>query len=374
MGKSEFIGRAMAKPIVKFLKEPYSKPVFPPKLEWYQLVRGSEKAGEVLATFELLETFKGNSGESVLPNDVPKLLNYSRDDILPVPDTIRPTLSDYRLEVLFWGLRDMKKINFKSVDNPRIDIECAGNMLTTSTIQNMDGSKKLQFTTKTIDLKLPEEEIYRPPLTIRVFDCRTFGRDTLVGTHTIKSIHNYMIAHQFKIDDENDEKAKSLASKKMDEPIMHEVTFKEINPNSRGVPKGFPLFKREPFFPVSGPSTSTKKIIMPKDKKNKNKKKGADDDDDDEDKIDWWSKYTASVNMMVEMKKSNVDSSGNKGNDRNKNEYNQDAKNEPGPSGLNKLKKLKSIVSTSKAVVALTPLKEKKSLVPQDAIFKVHII
>lgn len=53
-GKSEFIGRTVAKPHVKLAEEPYTKPHFPPSLEWYELTRGPDHAGELLATFELL--------------------------------------------------------------------------------------------------------------------------------------------------------------------------------------------------------------------------------------------------------------------------------------------------------------------------------
>lgn len=54
-GDSEFIGRALARPIVKMACEPYEKPFFPPALEWFQIYRGEEKAGELLAAFELLQ-------------------------------------------------------------------------------------------------------------------------------------------------------------------------------------------------------------------------------------------------------------------------------------------------------------------------------
>ena len=40
--------------------------------------------------------------------------------------------------------------------------------------------------------ELPENERYCPPLTIRVRDCRTFGRFTLVGTHVLNSLHRYL--------------------------------------------------------------------------------------------------------------------------------------------------------------------------------------
>ena len=47
--------------------------------------------------------------------------------IMPVPKGIRPTLAKYRFEVLFWGLRDLKRVHFLAVDRPRVDVECAGN-------------------------------------------------------------------------------------------------------------------------------------------------------------------------------------------------------------------------------------------------------
>jgi len=53
-GKSEFIGRTVTKPHVKLAEELYTKPQFPPSLEWYELTRGPDHAGELLATFELL--------------------------------------------------------------------------------------------------------------------------------------------------------------------------------------------------------------------------------------------------------------------------------------------------------------------------------
>ncbi|CAN8025240.1 unnamed protein product [Ixodes persulcatus] len=55
VGKSEFIGRTISRPHVKFGDDLYVKPAFPPCLEWHDLYRGTEQAGELLATFELLQ-------------------------------------------------------------------------------------------------------------------------------------------------------------------------------------------------------------------------------------------------------------------------------------------------------------------------------
>lgn len=40
------------------------------------------------------------------------------------------------LQVLFWGLRDLKRINLAQVDRPRVDIECAGKGVQSVVIQN----------------------------------------------------------------------------------------------------------------------------------------------------------------------------------------------------------------------------------------------
>ena len=56
-GKSEFIGRALAKPVVKLSNEKYEKPNFPPGLEWFDVFRATDKAGELLAAFELLQVY-----------------------------------------------------------------------------------------------------------------------------------------------------------------------------------------------------------------------------------------------------------------------------------------------------------------------------
>ena len=57
-GKSEFIGRALARPHIKLRDDPYGRP----HLEWHDLFRGTDHAGELLATFELLQVCAGGGG------------------------------------------------------------------------------------------------------------------------------------------------------------------------------------------------------------------------------------------------------------------------------------------------------------------------
>lgn len=100
-GKSEYIGRAIARPHVKLAKESYTPPHFPPSLEWFEVTRGAARAGELLAVFELLEYPSANDFTfPTLPDAKPRIQpSTSAQDfgtILPVPEGIRPTLTRYR--------------------------------------------------------------------------------------------------------------------------------------------------------------------------------------------------------------------------------------------------------------------------------------
>lgn len=45
-------------------------------------------------------------------------------------------ISKIFVQVLFWGLRDLKRVNLAQVDRPRVDIECAGKGIQSALIQN----------------------------------------------------------------------------------------------------------------------------------------------------------------------------------------------------------------------------------------------
>ncbi|XP_069701783.1 otoferlin-like [Periplaneta americana] len=310
VGKSEFIGRTVAKAHVKLAEEPYAKPNFPPSLEWYELSRGPDHAGELLATFELLElqTPSDPSGLPSLPE--PKQLSETTSEtdvgpMLPVPRGIRPTLAKYRIEVLFWGLRDLKRVHLMTVDKPRVDIECAGHILYSSVIQNAKKNPNFGTPVKFLELELPEQELYRPPLTIRAVDCRSFGRYTLVGTHMINSIHKYMYVPMTKREREAEERKKSLQQLQNLDPN---------NPNQM-TPGNYVVVDNDnrelsPLLPKNTPITldygtgqpATKKEL--KTEANKKRKQSLPEDaDNDESSRDWWTKYFASIEAMIEESK-----------------------------------------------------------------------
>ena len=109
-------------------------------------------------------------------------------------------------------MRGLKRIQWMTVDKPRVDVECAGHIIQSSVILNAKKNPNFSTTVKFLDIELPEQEMYCPPLTIRVVDCRSFGRFTLVGTHVINSIHKFLYKPSTKRDKLESEKKKAQST------------------------------------------------------------------------------------------------------------------------------------------------------------------
>ncbi|XP_037541805.1 otoferlin [Nematolebias whitei] len=283
VGKAEYIGRTFAKPTIKMCDEHYGPPRFPPQLEYYQIYRGNCTAGELLAAFELLQI--GQGGRADLP-PLEGPTDSEHGPIIPVPLGIRPILSRYRIEVLFWGLRDLKRINLAQVDRPRVDIECAGRGVQSALIQNYKKNPNFSTLVKWFEVDLPENELLHPPLNIRVVDCRAFGRYILVGSHAVTSLRRYIYSPPDKTSN-NWANAGDVIVSLEDEPPMRKMdTVVKLDAMSDAVVK-VDMIEEE--------SDKEKK------KKKKKKKGGAEEEEEtDERVLDWWSKYFASIETLKE--------------------------------------------------------------------------
>ncbi|XP_024860787.1 otoferlin isoform X5 [Kryptolebias marmoratus] len=316
VGKAEYIGRTFAKPTIKMCDEHYGPPRFPPQLEYYQIYRGNCTAGELLAAFELLQI--GQGGRVDLP-PLEGPTDSERGPILPVPLGIRPVLSRYRIEVLFWGLRDLKRINLAQVDRPRVDIECAGGGVQSALIQNYKKNPNFSTLVKWFEVDLPENELLHPPLNIRVVDCRAFGRYILVGSHAVTSLRRFIYSPPDKTSNNWANAAKlmngymvltnggshprslpSLSSRTFSRPAGDVIVSLEEEPPTR---------KMDTVVKLDAMSDAVVKVDMIEDesdkekKKKKKKKKGGAEEEEETDErvLDWWSKYFASIETLKEI-------------------------------------------------------------------------
>uniref|UniRef100_H2Z081 C2 domain-containing protein n=1 Tax=Ciona savignyi TaxID=51511 RepID=H2Z081_CIOSA len=254
VGKNEYIGRTIAKPVVKMSHERYEEPRFPSQLDWYQMYRGMTKAGEILAAFELLQ-IKGK--DQIESTKVTEAIQTSQGHKFTVPKGIRPLLAKHRIEVLFWGLRDLKRVQLISVDRPRVDIEIAGRCVSSCLINNYKKNPNFAEPVKFIeDVDLPEVEYWCPPISITCIDCRAFGRSVLVGTHIISNISKFVFRPP--------DKSKIYTGIKKNGEVSTETNDVVVNINDT---------------PTLPPS----------------------EDPLDEATLDWWSKYFASLETLNEV-------------------------------------------------------------------------
>ncbi|NWZ19832.1 FR1L4 protein, partial [Asarcornis scutulata] len=185
-GSPEFLGQAFAVPHVKLVDEPYSKPA----LQFFDVYKGTKAAGELIATFELIELDYSGYLEDVEPKE-PSYLEDPRDGRFIIPEGIRPVLKEFRIEILFWGLRDLKRVNLFEVDQPQVIIECAGKKVESEVIVAYKENPSFTEVVKYMDVELPEQVYLHPPLSIFVVEKRAFGRTVLVGTHVVSDVMKF---------------------------------------------------------------------------------------------------------------------------------------------------------------------------------------
>uniref|UniRef100_A0A3Q0SXS2 Fer-1 like family member 6 n=1 Tax=Amphilophus citrinellus TaxID=61819 RepID=A0A3Q0SXS2_AMPCI len=309
LGKAEYLGSTVAVPKVCLSSDPYT----PPTLQYSPLHCGSQPGGDLLAAFELLQY-----GQQSLTN-----LEEQEGGIYTVPAYIRPVLSTYRLEVLFWGLRELKNVQLLSVDRPQVFIECSGKTLRSSIIQKYKSNPNFTTVVDAIELVRhisyilylveqmlrAENENLHPPLSITVVDWRAFGRSTLVGNHIINNLKSFKHSpalstpiqiHKQPKDTNTPGPAMTLQQHSTEgnacvclSDILITVEDESLRPAPPPAP---PILKQD---------TRKKRSKTTRGRSTKRRKRTIADESA-ESVIDWWSKYYASrkseaVNLPVNL-------------------------------------------------------------------------
>uniref|UniRef100_A0A8U8C9P8 Uncharacterized protein n=1 Tax=Geospiza parvula TaxID=87175 RepID=A0A8U8C9P8_GEOPR len=126
VGKDEFLGRSVCSPMVKLTPEDD----ITPKLLWYPVTNNGKACGDILFAAELILRDKGGTNLPILPSQrAPKLYM--------VPQGIRPVVQLTAVEILAWGLRNMKNYQLAPVMSPSLIVECGGEMVESVVIKNL---------------------------------------------------------------------------------------------------------------------------------------------------------------------------------------------------------------------------------------------
>ncbi|KAG9267622.1 myoferlin-like [Astyanax mexicanus] len=181
VGKDELLGRSTCPPLVKL--DPGMDT--PPKLLWHPVIHKGTPAGEVLVSAELI--LRNKTGETDLPLVPPK----RGDKLYMVPQGVRPVVQLTAIEILAWGLRNMKMYQLAPVSSPSLVVECGGERVQSAVIKNIKKSPNFSGNVLQLKVLLPKEEMYTPPIVLKVIDHRPFGRKPVVGQCTINSLEEY---------------------------------------------------------------------------------------------------------------------------------------------------------------------------------------
>ncbi|XP_057703030.1 fer-1-like protein 4 isoform X2 [Corythoichthys intestinalis] len=292
VGSPKSLGRAYAEPEFKPVEVLYQKP----RLRFFDINLGRAAAGELLATFELIELDYSTFGEPTLPASVdPQELTYLEDRrCYNIPEGVRPVLRNFRIEVLFWGLRELKRVQLFEVERPLVRIECAGRLLESEEMESYKTHANFKELVRFLHVlsclpanqKLPEQSYLHPPLTLFVMERRAFGRQVLVGTHVVQSLMDYAPPELSEEPEEEEEEQRF--KRRRTSPILSKTT---VLKSLRKIKLGN-LTIKESLIP-----NNALKLISAPFKKLLNKDELEEDVPENEE-LDWWSKYYASMEEL----------------------------------------------------------------------------
>ncbi|XP_068119730.1 fer-1-like protein 4 [Hyperolius riggenbachi] len=332
-GAPDFLGQAFATPIVTLIdeeeeNEEMAGPKYTqPPLQFFDINRGNIPAGELIAVFELIEMENRTyMKEPALPECVfPKEPDYMEDhlDHYVIPKGISPVLKEFRIEVLFWGLRDLKRINLFEVNQPQVRIECAGKKVESEVILSYQEFPNFTELVKTVDVELPEQVYLHPPLSIFVVEQRAFGRSVLVGSAVVRDVMKFAPKELEEINEEADKpKQKKLLTRI--NPIPTVINMENEEKGGRFNPLNL----------VKDPLKSLGKAIV--------KEEELEEERPDAEELDWWSKYYESLREVHEQM-ANA-------------EEDEEAENEEGADGVN----IQSLDAAEEEVVEVEIVKPKR--------------
>ncbi|TNN09751.1 Otoferlin [Schistosoma japonicum] len=123
----------------------------------------------------------------------PKLVLVRRKGDYRIPDNIRPPLQRFRIEVLFWSVWGMVRQHLLPVKRPRVVVEIGGHKLESEIIKDLSKLPIFDIPLKAMDVYLPVDERYWPPLVFTCFDNRILGTKITIGSHTISNARDYLV-------------------------------------------------------------------------------------------------------------------------------------------------------------------------------------
>ncbi|KAL5107681.1 Otoferlin [Taenia crassiceps] len=140
------------------------------------------------------------------------LVRWRADDALRLPENVRPPLGRYRLEVVFWGVRELRRQFLLPVNRPVITIEVGGTKVVSDLLRSAKINPLFEKRLKYVDLYLPLDEKLWPPITVMCHDHRMFGVNITVGLCTLPNPTDFFEKKDLVVYDEYEESSTPMES------------------------------------------------------------------------------------------------------------------------------------------------------------------
>ncbi|KAM7542103.1 hypothetical protein Aperf_G00000009480 [Anoplocephala perfoliata] len=216
------------------------------------------------------------------------LVRWRADDALRLPENVRPPLGRYRLEVVFWGIRELKRQFLLPVNRPVITIEVGGIKVTSDLLRSAKVSPLFEKRLKYVDLFLPLDEKLWPPITVICHDHRMFGVYITVGLCTLPNPTDFFEKKDLEVYDEYEQSTTPVESEAPDKKVapilskalagMEDLGVEETKPTKEDTLQAGRYGAPKPLAPLDSP-----------------------DDDDDDEKDDGYSRKDPTISEKLTM-------------------------------------------------------------------------
>ncbi|RTG83814.1 otoferlin [Schistosoma bovis] len=98
-----------------------------------------------------------------------------------------------KLVLMFWSVWGMVRQHLLPVKRPRVVVEIGGHKLESEIINDLSKMPLFETPLKAMDIYLPVDERYWPPLVFTCFDNRILGTKITIGSHTISNARDYLV-------------------------------------------------------------------------------------------------------------------------------------------------------------------------------------
>ncbi|XP_050311727.1 otoferlin isoform X2 [Anthonomus grandis grandis] len=289
---TEFVGRDLITPNIVFLnnnvvdnKESTSKKTV---LKYYNMYNHDEVLGKILAAFEIKE--------------ISQAAKAPEDEILPVPSYLKPIVESYKVEILFWGVRQLKKVNMIRINRPRVTFFCGNKSIDSTVIENAKKCSNFTNNVCSIIINMPCQEKYPDAFQFKLFDSRRFGVYVFAGI-SISDTTPFLFT-PMTVDERNN--LLNTIQYQSDSFLMNSITSSEIfvdNWDKALIKKDEPLPQESSRTKCWSKFVNIIRKIYSFRKFTRSTKSdytilSIDDQEEDEADFDWWTKFYASIDEV----------------------------------------------------------------------------